>query len=83
MVNFQALYLPVSKLNCLHGILGDLSTRNLIVLLFLLAALCGSRGVLIARFRFRYGPSLIHGTNMGKVELQDDVYSINALLYMV
>ena len=34
---------------------------------------------MFARFRFGYGPLLVCGTNMGKVELHDDHRSVSTL----
>ena len=34
---------------------------------------------MLARFRFKYGPSLVRGTNMEKVELLDNLRSVSTL----
>jgi len=39
---------------------------------FLLAASCDGRS---SAYSFKYGPSLVRGTNTGKVEVQDNFYS--------
>jgi len=59
-----------------------------VILLFLLAALCGGRGSTgLQDFKFNYGPSLVCGTNMGKAERrtrwcsQHDYVTINSITY--